>query len=255
MTPASPFSVTISLVLLCGTASEGSEVPVSGKAGVFPDEKLTVGGQVREYRLVVPQSVDLAKPAPLVFAFHGMGVDSKDFMPKYTGLDDLAAKHGFILVYPNALGGASWALTPRKAKDDLAFFDALLAKTRADYRVDGDRIYLVGMSNGAYFTNFVAIERSASIAAIASHSGSLGVLGILGPRAKRKYPVMVIHGTDDRLIPVEQGRKMRDAYLKEGHLVDYIEVKGLGHTWASSININDKIWAFFAKHTLRGKGK
>ena len=38
-----------------------------------------------------PKSVDLDKPAPLVIAFHGLLIDSKDVMPKYTKLDELAA--------------------------------------------------------------------------------------------------------------------------------------------------------------------
>jgi len=31
---------------------------------------------------------------------------------------------------------------------DLAFFDALLKKLTADYKIDPDRIYVTGMSNG-----------------------------------------------------------------------------------------------------------
>jgi hypothetical protein len=37
---------------------------------------------MRTYRLVAPESVGLAKPAPLVVAFHGMLIDSKDLMPR-----------------------------------------------------------------------------------------------------------------------------------------------------------------------------
>src|SRR5262245_31336134 len=81
----------------CARPDGGDEPRRSPQAGTFPSEKITVGKQTREYRLVVPKTVDLAKPAPLVFAFHGMGIDSKDFMPKYTKLDDLAADKKFLL--------------------------------------------------------------------------------------------------------------------------------------------------------------
>lgn len=60
----------------------------------------------RAYRLVVPASVDLARPAPLLVAFHGMLIDNKDTMPQYTRLNQTAARHGFIIAYPNALGGS-----------------------------------------------------------------------------------------------------------------------------------------------------
>src|SRR5262245_26832418 len=95
--------------------------------GEFASETVTVGTTPREYRLVVPKSVDLSNPAPLVIAFHGMLIDSKDVMPKYTKLTEAAAKHGFVLAYPEAIG-KSWGIMPDKVKNDLAFFDALVAK-------------------------------------------------------------------------------------------------------------------------------
>src|SRR5262245_16298285 len=108
------------------------------KHGNFGPETVQVGGVTREYRPVARQPVDLAKPAPLVIACHGMLIDSKDFTPIYTRLNDTADKHKFILVYPEAIG-KSWGLVPDKVKSDLAFFDALLARLTADYKIDPDR--------------------------------------------------------------------------------------------------------------------
>lgn len=80
-----------------GTKPSGGR---GGKAGTRPDESLTVQGKVRQYRLVVPESIRADQPAPLVFAFHGLG-DSKDIMPWYSQLSQLAEREGFVLVYPN----------------------------------------------------------------------------------------------------------------------------------------------------------
>ncbi len=52
------------------------------KCGEFASETLKVAGTTRESRLVVPKTVDLSKPAPLLVAFHGMLIDSKDLMPR-----------------------------------------------------------------------------------------------------------------------------------------------------------------------------
>src|SRR5262249_18466610 len=76
------------------------------KHGEFASETVKVNGTTREYRLVVPKDVDLTKPAPLVVAFHGMLIDSKDLMPAYTKLNETAAKHKFLIAYPNALDRA-----------------------------------------------------------------------------------------------------------------------------------------------------
>ena len=42
------------------------------------DERIQAAGLERAYRLVVPRTYDPREPAPLVFAFHGFLIDSKD---------------------------------------------------------------------------------------------------------------------------------------------------------------------------------
>lgn len=243
------FRILAGFILIAGTSSALAAEPMHGE---FPSEKIEVGGVTREYRLVVPKSVDLDKPSPLVFAFHGILIDSKDLMPVYTRLNDAAAKHKFILVYPNALD-KSWGILPDKVKKDLEFFDALLKELQGRYKIDKERIYAVGMSNGGYFTHIVGRERSKTVAAIASHSGVLGLETLGGIRAERKFPVMIVHGDKDKIFPVDWARENRDKYAKAGHEVKYVEVPGLGHFWATQANINDTIWTFFAEHPLSKK--
>jgi len=234
----------------------------AGGAGIFPDEKIQAGGQEREYRLVVPATVDLSKPAPLVLAFHGMGGQSKDNMEDSTGLNELASEHKFILVYPGASvlqlpAGLvkTWAMTPEQAAGDLAFFDTLLKKLEGEYKIDANRVYVTGMSNGAYFANLVGRERSAVIAAVAAHSSEMGEMDLEALDTGRKFPVMLIHGADDPIFPVVTAREARDVYLATGHEVKYVEVPGLGHAWATKVNINEQIWDFFSSRPLNGAGK
>lgn len=222
------------------------------KPGEFAAETVQVDGLAREYRLVVPKSVDLTKPAPLVVAFHGMLIDSKDVMPRYTKLNETADKHQFIIAYPNAID-RSWGLVPDKINKDLAFFDALLAKMNKEYKIDPERTYVVGMSNGGYFAHLVAKERSKTVAAVASHSGPLGLQTLLGVNAERKFPVLIIHGDQDRLLPVEWARENRDKYKKEGHEVKYVELAGQGHVWGTKADVNETIWKFFADHPRNTK--
>src|SRR5205807_3859601 len=124
-----------------------------------------------------------------------------DLMPRYTRLNDTAAKHKFLIAYPNAVD-RKWGLAPDKVKNDLALFDALLAKLTAAYRIDPDRVYVLGMSNGGYFAHLVGKERAQMVAAVASHSGPLGLQTLAGVNAGRKFPVLIIHGDQDRLLPV-----------------------------------------------------
>ncbi len=231
-------------------ADDPTWTPAKPMHGVFANETIQVGDAMREYRLIVPKSVDLAKPAPLVIAFHGMLIDSKDLMPKYTKLDETAEKHKFIVVFPNAVG-RSWGLAPDKVKNDLAFFDALVAHLTTRYKIDPNRVYVLGMSNGGYFAHLVGKERSKTVAAVASHSGPLGLQTLAGVRADRKFPVLIIHGDNDRILPVEWARENRDKYEREGHTVKYIELAGQGHMWATKDDINETIWSFFDEHPLK----
>ncbi|HWB21106.1 MAG TPA: alpha/beta hydrolase, partial [Phycisphaerales bacterium] len=42
-------------------------------------------------------------------------------------------------------------------------------------------------------------------------------------------PFLIIHGTDDNLVPLEQAQMMRDALKKAGVEVEYLEIEGEGH--------------------------
>ena len=230
------------VLLVAGCATP----PPPGPSGEFPNESLAVGRVNREYRLYVPPSANTGRPVPLVVAFHGMLVDSKDVMPKYTHLNETAERHGFILAYPNALFG-TWGLLPNRIDDDLALFDALFAKVSAAYRVDPKRIYVLGMSNGGYFAHLVAKERSNVVAAVAAHSGALGLQTLGGVNAARKFPVMIVHGGQDWIFGPWIARENAEKYRREGHEVEYLELPQLGHAWAGD-DINEKIWRFFAAH-------
>ncbi|MBI2194791.1 MAG: hypothetical protein HYU36_22650 [Planctomycetes bacterium] len=220
-----------------------------GGAGTFPDERIEVKGRFRSFRLVSPRAVEGAKPLPLVFAFPGLKGDGRERMARYTGLDEIARKKGFLLAYLEALEGR-WQLRVEE-NEDLDYFDALYRRITGQYNVDLNRVYAVGMSDGAYFTNLLASQRSDKIAAIASHSGGLGILGVKGIHARKKYAVMVIHGSDDSVVSLEQARKARDAYKEEGHEVVQVEIPELGHRWGAVARISERIWNFFEAHALR----
>lgn len=220
-----------------------------GKNGTFADEKIQINGKERGYRLVVPDSVDGKKAVPLVFAFHGL-FDSKDIMPLYSRLDDLAKKEGFVLLYPNGVN-RSWPIVKELAKDDFTFFDMLYDQVTTNYNIDTKRVYLTGMSNGAYFSNLLASQRSEKIAAIAPHSGGIGFVGLGDLKVKNKYAVLVIHGVDDVIVRVDEGKKCRDYYKKQGIECEYLEIPNLNHFWATKANINDKMWKFFMEHPMK----
>lgn len=218
-------------------------------ATIYPHERINVAGLARAYRLVVPATVAAGKIAPLVFAFHGLS-DSKDRFAQYSRLDDLARHQGFVLVYPNAKA-MFWPLTVEWAREDFAFFDALYAQVTLTYNIDPHRVYLIGNSNGAYFSHLLASHRSERIAAIAVHSGGLGIVVPGATQSANKYAVFAVHGTIDPVVPVAESRKVRQAYEAAGHVVEYLEIAGHDHRWAGHVDVNGRIWKFLFAHARR----
>ena len=215
-------------------------------ADIFPNEHLTVDGTPRNYRLVVPHT--LPKPAPIVFAFHGIG-DSTESMANYCRLDQLAARNGFLLVYP-AARKSMWATVNATADNldanaDVRFFDQLLIHLSKHHEIDRDRVYAVGMSNGAEFVQLLAIARSKEIAAIAAHSGSKPDIGSSG----KPLPIMLVVGANDLASHAMQSDA--DQYRSDGHVVEFISVPGLGHEWAASHNA--AMWSFLSQHSSARK--
>ena len=80
------------------------QVPAFGAAPPRPavEKKLTFDGVERRYRIFVPSQ--LRAPAPLVLVFHGGGGNSAQ-MERYTRFDEPAEKEGFVVVYPESIGG------------------------------------------------------------------------------------------------------------------------------------------------------
>ncbi|MFM9882750.1 MAG: alpha/beta hydrolase family esterase [Burkholderiales bacterium] len=217
--------------------------------GVFPNERIVVGGLARLFRLVVPTAANAKSAVPLVFAFHGLG-DTKDRFAQYSRLDELAQKQGFVLVYPNARA-LFWPLTTEWAREDLAFFDALYAQLTLGYNIDPNRVFLIGNSNGAYFSHLLAMQRADRIAAIAVHSGGLGVVIPGSSQAAHKYAVFAVHGAVDPVVPVSESRRVRDAYQGAGHVVEYLEIAGHDHRWAGHLDVNTRMWTFLSAHPRR----
>ena len=201
-----------------------------------------------DYRIVIPHSIP--NPAPILFAFHGMG-ESTESMADYSHLDRLAARNGFILVYPAALRSmwATMEIDPDdfEANPDVRFFDRLLEYLSSCHEIDPDRVYVAGMSNGASFVHLLATARSTKIAAVVAHYGSKP--RDLGP-SDNPRPIMLVVGQDDSACSVL--RSEADRLRSAGHVVDFVSVPGLAHEW--SVRHNAEMWDFLSQFSRTDRG-
>lgn len=163
-------------------------------------ETLKSGGDLRNYWLVRPEGIEKTKPAPLLMVLHGSAGSGEDMMTvTQRGFERLADKEKFVVVYPDALE-RRWN-DQGGTVDDVGFLLAIVDKLVADGLVDKNRVYVAGISNGGMMAQRLACEQADRIAGIATVAGGLptGLTGTCKPA--RALPVLVIHGTEDPIVP------------------------------------------------------
>lgn len=184
-------------------------------------------------------------PKTAVVFVHGYGADGSDLL----GLADPLGPHlpDTVFFSPDApescpanpfgfqwfpipwLDGSSeeQALTGMAAAaDDLnAFLDKLLS----DEGLTPDRLALVGFSQGTMMSLHVALRRSEPLAGVVGFSGRLMVPELLEAEMVSQPPVLLIHGDQDDVVPLESLPQAADALVAAG-VETYTHVsKGTAH--------------------------
>lgn len=188
----------LKLLLLVGTLSALPSEPV--RPGDVT-RSVEVQGQSRRYLLHVPPSFDPQRPMPVVLALHPFATNGP-MMATISGLSATADRHGFVVVYPNGTGRAGvlrWnvGLWDGDSVDDVGYLIRVLDDLETIVRVDRQRVFATGFSNGAMMCYRLASEHADRIAAIAPVGGTMA-----SPRIAATRPVSVLHfhGTKDTFV-------------------------------------------------------
>ncbi|HSO37852.1 MAG TPA: PHB depolymerase family esterase [Labilithrix sp.] len=199
------------------TVPKGSCGAASPAKGFLPSLSVKVGNATRTYALTVPSGYDGTKLYPIVVGFHGDGGNGAGYRASFP--IEAQAPQGAIFAWPNGTNNNSGHSfdqahdPPNNA--DVAFFDAMVAAIAATYCADKKRVYVHGMSGGAYFTNQIGRWRATAIRAIAPQSGGGpfgiasadydpvgGALTVNGP-----VPAIMVHGLADTTVPISEGQQ------------------------------------------------
>jgi polyhydroxybutyrate depolymerase len=180
-------------------------------------------------------------PAPLLIELHGRGIDAGRF-DRMTGFKSLADEKGFVLAMPSGVDGI-WNSRPLPTDvdrpDDVAYLLALIDDVCDRVSIDRQRIYVVGMSNGAGMAGRLACLHPERLTAFAQVAGTGPDDLATRARPTTPVPILQIHGTADRIVPYRGGSRRRPLMRLLGH-------RALG----ASVGIDD--WARFwteANHT------
>lgn len=174
---------------------------------------------------------------PLVVTLHGRGASADDLAPLAPELD---ATH-YRYVFPNGrlpvdLGGwmgFAWYDVGNQAADlpaSRAAVQALLGDLWARSGLGPARTVLLGFSQGAVLTLDVGLRSAARFAGLVAMSGYLfedAALPAALARA-RDQRVLIIHGVEDPVLPIDRGRAARQALEAAGLQPEYHEFP-MGH--------------------------
>lgn len=156
----------------------------------------------RGYGLYIPSTYDEDgnDELPLVIALHGFGDTWENFYPA-TGFIPLAEQENFIVAFPQGyLNQWNDGSTGDHYEDDVQLLRDLVERVDRDYRVDYERIYLVGFSNGGVMAFRAACEASDLFAGIVAIAGTMRIDMAGECPDNAQLPVLMIHGTGDTVV-------------------------------------------------------
>lgn len=198
-------------------------------------------GALQDYSMHVPQSYNGSRATPLVVYLHGYtGLPEEPFRNP-TGLVQAIDGRGWLLA--SALGRGDWFYrggTPGEA-DVLE----VIADVSRHYRVDPDRIYLMGHSMGGYGTNNVAMHHPDLFAAVAPAEGtdSADLHANL-----RNTPWFEMTAEEDLDSQGKNAKALYQSLSATGYDATLLDYRLKTHEYSSIYDTLPRLLGFFASH-------
>jgi phospholipase/carboxylesterase len=173
----------------------------------------------------------------LVILVHGYGSNGEDLIGLVPHWREVLPNTAFVSPNapqpcPGAPGGYQWwgfgAGSDRTAGVTSAapILDAFIDAELARHGLSDDRLALVGFSQGTMMSLYVGPQRERQIAGIVGLSGALIDTG---EAPKTHPPILLVHGDEDPMVPIEAFYRAREALERQGFEVTSHVSPGLGH--------------------------
>lgn len=182
---------------------------------------------LQPYSLYLPDGFDPDIAFPLIVALHGSGVDEVRFCQS---AGHRFAPHPAIILAPRGRDLSAWYMG--QTEQDVV--DAIQA-IKSMFNISETLLY--GFSMGGYGAWRMAFLHSGLFEGAMIISGTPipgrnaipenRMTELVGHGKDIRY--LVIHGTDDRAVPIEETDAFVDELLQHGYRIEYHRVKGGGH--------------------------
>jgi poly(3-hydroxybutyrate) depolymerase len=225
--PISSYDTTVNIILdsLPGPSIGCGKTLGSLKSGTYT---ITSAGLNRTYIIEIPKNYNPNTPYRLIFGMHCMcgsmwSVHDENFYELKRCADSANVPCIFVApsVYNNGnYNQSNWGcpIWDQREKDH-TFFEDMLKLFKDTLCVDTTRVFSVGFSYGAMFTNSLAQNHQKQLRAVVCYAASLGG-GIYVPtNTKEPIAYMGCVGLSDGRCPPADGRSCRDIMLKNNGLV------------------------------------
>jgi polyhydroxybutyrate depolymerase len=167
-----------------------------------------VNGVEREYIIYKPSSLLPGTKYPVVIDFHGGGGNAAS-TEKSFGFDKIADIKKFIVIYPEGLN-KGWNdgrkdLNTKHTADDVSFVSQLIDKLIQEESADPARIYAAGISNGAFFSIYLACKLPGKLNSVAAVCGNILEDNKDSFSLRKPISLLLINGTGDPLVKYDGG--------------------------------------------------
>jgi polyhydroxybutyrate depolymerase len=165
-----------------------------------------VNGKKRTFRIYIPKDCSASQHPPLVIVLHG-AIGSGRTAAWDSRMSAQSGKDHFVVAYPNGIlrtwnAGGCCGPARRWHVDDVGFIHTLIQKCKSDLQIDGDRVFVTGISNGGMMAYRLGGELADEIAAVAPIDGCMYPFET---QSDAPVSVVSVHGTADRIIRYNGG--------------------------------------------------
>jgi polyhydroxybutyrate depolymerase len=160
---------------------------------------IKIDGEMRQFTMYIPSTINKEKPAALVLNFHGSGMTALEHM-FYTKMNSSANKNNFIVIYPQGIKkdwNVGFGMDYDEGSKDVEFIRQLIGKIKKHYNIDSNAVFATGLSRGGFFTHRLAVELPEVFAAIAAIGAPIPNEVKKRHASKEKVAVLLAHGDVD----------------------------------------------------------